>query len=523
MFTPLTFVPLSLAPLTLAAVTLAALLAMALGHDCARAQAGAEESNAAQPGQAETVVVRGRRSFEDRFNSTASTVTVNRQDIEAMGANTIADILRQLPGVQVTTNGNGGLEIRMRGMGAESTRILVDGAAVNSSRQNVQLPFDELPADMIERIEVVRAPTAEFEGAAGGTINVVMRGAQAKRETYLWLTDQHVWGRDAGVIFSSQTGPLGAAPPVNSANEPVNGAVNEAANGSTNPATKQSASEAIKDSSRWSYLISLTGGPRNLGNDVKRDSSVNSATPESQHLSEVSRTRFNSWTLTPRMTGRLSATDQVVIRSWFSSFDQLGFINSSGTGSSFGQATTSTTSSPQLYDRKAAQVAADWTHRFKNVKLDSSASYEHSVSNYRFDRDSTTTLAGQPSQRSASFHDDRREHVVQLNSKLTGVAGTSIWTVGGEWHQHRFSVASSNLSDGVTSDLGLNASILRSALWAQNEIPIDALKSTLNLGLRAQAYEIEVDSSVGLPVNRQFYWQPTLNARTRIAENTQLR
>ncbi len=469
------------------------------------AQASADESNAAQPGQAETVVVRARRSLDDRFSSTASTVTVNRQDIEAMGANTIADILRQLPGVQITTNGNGGLEIRMRGMGAEATRILVDGAAVSSSRQNVQLPLDELPADMIERIEIVRAPTAEFEGAAGGTINVVMRGARAKRETYLWLTDQRVWGRDAVVGFFSQTGPLGSV--------------------------------AAAPSPQWSYLVSLTGGPRNLGNDVRRETSVVSANPESQHLTEWSRTRFNSWTLTPRLTGRLSAADQVIIRSMFSGFDQTGFINSSGSGLNGADPTTSTTVAPQRYDRSAGQVAVDWTHRFKGLKLDTTVSYERSVSNYRFDRDSTSTVALQTSQRSTSFQDDRRENVAQLNSKLMGSAGASIWTVGGELHQHRFSVASTALSDGANNDAGLQASIRRAALWLQNEFPVDAIQSTFNVGMRAQAYVIETDAintqalvtgattsaTTTLPVNRQFYWQPSLNARTKITDDTQLR
>jgi outer membrane receptor for ferrienterochelin and colicins len=486
----------------------AAALAVGLwaGQPPVLAQAGADESNAAQPGQAETVVVRARRTLDDRFSSTASTVTVNRQDIEAMGANTIADILRQLPGVQITSNGNGGLEIRMRGMGAEGTRILVDGAAVSSSRQNVQLPLDELPADMIERIEVVRAPTAEFEGAAGGTINVVMRGARAKRETYLWLTDQRVWGRDAVVGFFSQTGPLGAVAAAPSAEH-------KSTDGSAQtPAPPQ-----------WSYLVSLTGGPRNLGNNVLRETSVESANPQSQHLTEWSRTRFNSWTLTPRLTGRLSASNQVIIRSMFSGFDQTGFINSSGAGLSGADPTTSSTSAPQRYDRSAAQVAVDWTHRFKGLKLDTTVSYERSASNYRFDRDSTSTVALQTSPRSTSFHDDRRENVAQLNTKLMGSAGASIWTLGGELHQHRFSVASTSLADGVNNELGLQASIRRAALWLQNEFPVAAIQSTFNVGMRAQAYVIETDAASALPVNRQFYWQPSLNARTKISDNTQLR
>ena len=499
-------------------------ICLVLVPDWVGAQQSATETDAAQPGQAETIVIRGRRSFDDRFNSTASAVNVTRQDIEATGANTIGDILRQLPGLQVTSNGNGGLEIRMRGMGPESTRILVDGVAVSSSRQNVQLPLDELPADMIERIEIVRSPTAEYEGAAGGTVNIVMRGAQPKRETHLWLTNQHVWGRDALVGYFSQTGPLGGARPERSASERRTSEKSASEKTLSEKGSSEKNFEAVStEPARWSYLVSLTGGPRNLGNDVRRDTSTSSAVPLVNSLSEVSRTRFNSWTLTPRLTGRLSATDQLVIRSLFTGFDQTGLVGSRGNGLQGTEAIVDQTVSPNEYDRRAAQIALDWTHRFSGKKLDTTLSYEHSSSNYRFDRESTSTLAGQTSSRSASFHDDRREHVTLLNSKLTGANGTSIWTMGTELHQHRFSVVSTSRADGQENELGLNASIRRAALWAQNEFPIDPIKSTLNLGLRAQSYWIEVDSASGPLENQQFYWQPSINLRSRLAENTQLR
>jgi outer membrane receptor for ferrienterochelin and colicins len=151
------------------------LLCCSLHAAPAAAQSAPEDS--AQPTQLEEVNVVGRREFDDRFMSTATRITVNRRDIEAMGANSIGDILRQTPSLQVTTTANGGLEIRMRGMGTESTRILVDGVAASSTNRNAQLPLDELPADLIERIEVLRAPTAEHQGAAGGTVNIVLRGA----------------------------------------------------------------------------------------------------------------------------------------------------------------------------------------------------------------------------------------------------------------------------------------------------------------------------------------------------------
>ncbi len=166
----------------------------------ARSQPGPGEQGSG-PTQLDEVNVTARCEFENRFNSTGARVTIGRRDIEVMGANTIGDILRQTPGLQVTTTANGGLEVRMRGMGAENTRVMIDGVAVSTSNRTSQLPLDELPTDLIERVEVIRAPTAEFQGAVGGTLNIVLRAASAKRETYIWLSDQYVWGHNAAQMF----------------------------------------------------------------------------------------------------------------------------------------------------------------------------------------------------------------------------------------------------------------------------------------------------------------------------------
>lgn len=477
----------------------AALVSLLLVARAAGAQ-GTPDDTTAQPGQADTIVVRGRRPFDERFNSTASTLTVSRQDIEAMGANSIGDILKQLPGVQVTTNANGGLEIRMRGMAAQNTRILIDGAPVSSTRRDVQLPLDELPADLIDRVEVMRSPTAQYEGAAGGTINIVLKQAQARRETYLWLIDQHVWAKDALVGFISQSGPLGAAKP--------------ASNADRTPAP---------DEPRWTYFVSLTGGLRNLGSDAERTSSTTASPTSSGQTQEQARLRNQNWTLIPRLTGRISANNQVHVRSLFSQLMQDGSTTAAGTGTSGADPTRVDVRTPWQYDRSAGQLAVDWTSRFAGLKLDTSVSYERSRSNYRFDRDSTSSSGVVTTTRAASLNDDRFERVWLANSKLMGTAGATIWTTGIELDQRSMKVDSRSTLDATASDYELAASIRRAALWGQFEQPVDAWKTTMTFGLRAQLYLIEADQRADRLDYRKLYWQPTVNTRTRLAEDTQLR
>jgi outer membrane receptor for ferrienterochelin and colicins len=465
------------------------------------AQSGGEDSVGSQPGQLENVTVRARRSFEDRFESTASTVVVNRQDIEAMGASNIADILRQLPGVQVNINANGGVEIRMRGMGTEATRILIDGSPASTTQRGVQLPLEELPADIIERVEVVRSPSAQFEGAAGGSVNIVLRQAQTRRETLAYITFQHAFDKTSPVMFVSQTGPLGTKPPADKKD------------------IAQQANEA-----RWGYFLSLAGGERNLGANTERSSQVIGGPLAGSSVSEdENRIRSRTWTLTPRINGRISATDQITFRGQFSVVDQDASSNSTGTGVSGGQATSFSSNTPWQFNRELALVAADWTHRFKSSRLETTVQLERTSSDYGFQRDTVRTVAGVPSTSNTQFFDDRRERSWAWRNKWTKPSQWGVFTAGSEIEQRTLTVDSTSTTNAVPTALDLGAQIQRNSLWAETEVPFASVKSTVTAGLRAQQYQLESVYVGSVLNNDQFFLQPSINSRTRLGPDTQLR
>ncbi|WP_177200713.1 TonB-dependent siderophore receptor [Roseateles sp. YR242] len=112
-----------------------------------------------------------------RRSSTASKIIIGREEIERYGDSTIGEVLKRLPGVTTGGRPGRGGEVRMRGMGSGYTQILVNG-----ERMPPGFSLDELPPDQIERIEVMRAPTAEYGArAVAGTINVVLREALQRR------------------------------------------------------------------------------------------------------------------------------------------------------------------------------------------------------------------------------------------------------------------------------------------------------------------------------------------------------
>nr|WP_236175874.1 TonB-dependent siderophore receptor [Pseudomonas pseudonitroreducens] len=113
-------------------------------------------------------------------------------------ASDLSQIIRTMPGVNLTGNSTSGQrgnnrQIDIRGMGPENTMILVDGKPV-SSRNAVRYGWrgerdsrgdtNWVPADQVERIEVLRGPAAARygNGAAGGVVNIITK--QAGKETH---------------------------------------------------------------------------------------------------------------------------------------------------------------------------------------------------------------------------------------------------------------------------------------------------------------------------------------------------
>ena len=134
----------------------------------------------------ERVEVTGGRAddTQQRHQSTAAKISVGRDEIERFGDSTVGDLLKRLPGVTMQGRPGRGGEIRMRGLGNGYTQILLDGERVPPG-----FSLDSLAPEQIERIEILRAPTAETGARAiAGTINIISREGFTKRLNDLRLT-----------------------------------------------------------------------------------------------------------------------------------------------------------------------------------------------------------------------------------------------------------------------------------------------------------------------------------------------
>ncbi|MBI3367235.1 MAG: TonB-dependent receptor, partial [Burkholderiales bacterium] len=110
-------------------------------------------------------------SNTERRRSTASKIIYGREELDRMGDATLGEVLKRLPGVTIGGRPGRGGEIRMRGMGGGYTMIMIDG-----QRMPPGFSLDQIAPEQIERIEILRAPTADLTARAiAGIINVVMR------------------------------------------------------------------------------------------------------------------------------------------------------------------------------------------------------------------------------------------------------------------------------------------------------------------------------------------------------------
>ncbi len=149
-----------------------------------------------------------------RYAAIKSVIT--QEDLQRKPVQNLKDVLKEVPGVQLTNEGDNRKGVSIRGLDSSYTLILVDGKRVNSRNavfRHNDFDLNWIPVDSIERIEVVRGPMSSLYGsdALGGVVNIITKKIGQKWSGTVTVDTTIQEHRDRGDTYNGQfftSGPL---------------------------------------------------------------------------------------------------------------------------------------------------------------------------------------------------------------------------------------------------------------------------------------------------------------------------
>ncbi|MBD1842671.1 TonB-dependent receptor [Cyanobacteria bacterium FACHB-63] len=170
-----------------------------------------------EEGDEEEVVVTATRTQETRRDVPQSITTINREQLQQQFAisRDVSDALSKLvPGLAPPNERNNIFGQTLRG---RNVTVLIDGVP-QATTPNVFRDLQTIDPSVIERVEVLRGPTALYgDGATGGVINLITRTPAQNRLTATTeigvntsLTgSENAWGQTFQQTFSGTEGQVG--------------------------------------------------------------------------------------------------------------------------------------------------------------------------------------------------------------------------------------------------------------------------------------------------------------------------
>lgn len=149
---------------------------------------GYSQSGAAPSGsKLAELVITGSRLHQDPLSAPMPLQAITRTQLEDTGVENIADAIVQLPSLSVGVGlansrqlfvGAGLSLVSLRDLGVDRTLVLVNGRRqVSGSPLSEAVDLNTIPAELVDRIEVVTSGTSAVYGAdaIGGVVNVILK------------------------------------------------------------------------------------------------------------------------------------------------------------------------------------------------------------------------------------------------------------------------------------------------------------------------------------------------------------
>jgi outer membrane receptor protein involved in Fe transport len=158
------------------------------------------------------VIVTGEPAMRNRTDDVVPTLSYDLEYFQRFEPLTVGDALKRVPSVTFLSDVLESDGVRMRGLDPAYTQILINGERVPGAGVDRSFFVDRIPAELIDRVEVVRSSSANRSGdAMAGAINIVLRDAFALDGGYLRggaiLLDDGEVKPTFGAVWGGEMGP----------------------------------------------------------------------------------------------------------------------------------------------------------------------------------------------------------------------------------------------------------------------------------------------------------------------------
>lgn len=114
-----------------------------------------------------------RRATDIKRSAPNIVDSIVADDIGKLPDQNIAEAIQRIPGVTISRDNGEGQFITVRGLGPAFSTALYNGRVLATENQGREFSFDILPAELINRVDVSKTPTAtQFEGGIASTVDM---------------------------------------------------------------------------------------------------------------------------------------------------------------------------------------------------------------------------------------------------------------------------------------------------------------------------------------------------------------
>ncbi|MFN3911325.1 TonB-dependent receptor plug domain-containing protein [Hyphomonas sp.] len=162
--------------------------------------------------RAETVVVQGEITYRNRSEETVQTLEYGQDYFQRFEPLTAGDALKRVPSVTFLSDVIESDGARLRGLDPGYTQILINGEKVPGSSADRSFFLDRIPAELIDRVEIVRSSSARRSGdALAGTLNIILRDGYELDGGYVraggLYFDDGEFKESLGAVYGGAVGP----------------------------------------------------------------------------------------------------------------------------------------------------------------------------------------------------------------------------------------------------------------------------------------------------------------------------